>query len=79
MKAQRAVRIIGAPPSMEELERRLAGRGSEDEAALRERMRRVKYELDQAPLYDYVVVNDDLQRAKHEIQEIIRKEKEKKI
>lgn len=74
-----AVLVMVAPPSMEELERRLAGRGSEDEAALRERMRRVKYELDQAPLYDYVVVNDDLQRAKHEIQQIIRKEKEKKI
>ena len=31
------------------------------------------------PQYDYVVVNDDLQRTKREIQEIIRKEKEKQI
>ena len=46
---------------------------------MNERMRRVRYELDQAPLYDYVVVNDDLQRAKREIQDIIRKEKEKTI
>ena len=64
---------------MQELERRLAGRGSEGEDALRDRIQRVRYELDQAPLYDYVVVNDDLQRAKREIQDIIRKEKEKKI
>lgn len=74
-----AVLIMIAPPSMEELEKRLAGRGSEGEASLKERMQRVKYELEQEPLYDYVVVNDDLQRAKREIQEIIRKEKEKKI
>ena len=71
--------IMVTPPSMEELTRRLSGRGSEGEEALRERLRRVRYELDQAHLYDYVVVNDDLQRAKREIQEIIRKEKEKEI
>ncbi len=75
----RAVLIMVTPPSMEELTRRLSGRGSEGEEALRERLRRVRYELDQAHLYDYVVVNDDLQRAKREIQEIIRKEKEKEI
>ena len=74
-----AVLIMVAPPSPEELEKRLSGRGSEDEVQLSERMRRVRYELDQAPLYDYVVVNDDLQRAKREIQDIIRKEKEKTI
>ena len=74
-----AVLVMVTPPSLGELERRLSGRGSEGEEALRERMRRVRYELDQAPLYDYVVVNDDLQRTKREIQEIIRKEKEKQI
>lgn len=74
-----AVLIMIAPPSLEELEKRLAGRGSEEEASLKERMQRVKYELEQQPLYDYVVINDDLQHAKREIQEIIRKEKEKKI
>ncbi len=74
-----AVLVMVAPPSMEELGRRLAGRGSEGKEAFAERMRRVRYELDQAPLYDYTVVNDDLQRAKREIQEIIRKEKEKTI
>ena len=76
---ERTVLIMVTPPSLQELERRLSARGSEGEEALRERMRRVRYELDQAPLYDYVVVNDDLQRTKHEIQEIIRKEKEKSI
>ena len=73
----KTVLVMVTPPSLEELERRLSGRGSEGEEALKERMRRVRYELDQAPLYDYVVVNDDLQRTKREIQEIIRREKEK--
>ena len=72
-------KVKGLTASLEELEKRLSGRGSEDEVQLSERMRRVRYELDQAPLYDYVVVNDDLQRAKREIQDIIRKEKEKTI
>lgn len=71
------VLILVAPPSLEELGRRLSGRGSEADEAFAERMRRVKYELDQAPLYDHVVINDDLQRAKREIQTIIKKEKEK--
>ncbi len=74
-----AVLIMVAPPSLEELQKRLLRRGSEGEEQFRERLQRVKYELEQAPLYDYVVVNDDLQRAKREIQEIIRKEKEKEI
>lgn len=72
-----AVLVMIAPPSLEELEKRLAGRGSEGEAAQKERLQRVRYELDQANEYDYVVVNDDLQRAKREIQDIIRREKEK--
>lgn len=73
------VLIMVAPPSQEELEARLVVRGSESDEERAARLRRVKYELDQAPLYDYVVVNDDLQRTKREIQEIIRKEKEKQI
>lgn len=72
-----AVLVMIAPPSLEELEKRLAGRGSEGDAQIKDRLQRVRYELDQAHLYDYVVVNDDLQRAKREIQEIIRREKEK--
>ena len=71
--------IMVTPPSQEALEARLAGRGSESEEERAARLRRVRYELEQAPLYDYVVVNDDLQRTKNEILQIIRKEKEKTV
>ena len=74
-----AVLIMIAPPSDDALEARLVGRGSETEEERAARLQRVRYELAQAPLYDYVVVNDDLQRAKNEILQIIRKEKERQI
>ena len=64
---------------MEELEKRLSGRGSEGDEELKTRMQRVRYELDQAPLYDYVIVNDDSRETMREIREIIRREKEKTI
>lgn len=73
------VLIMVTPPSSEELEVRLVARGSESDEERAARLRRVRYELEQAPLYDYVVVNDDLERTKNEILQIIRQEKEKKI
>ena len=72
-----AVLVMIAPPSMEELENRLSGRGSESEEQKRDRLQRVRYELEQAHLYDYVLVNDDSRQTKIKIQEIIRREKEK--
>ncbi len=74
---ERAVLVMVTPPSMEELEKRLSGRGSETEEERESRLRRVRYELEQAHLYDYVLVNDDSRLTKAKIQEIIRKEKEK--
>ena len=74
-----AVLVMIAPPSMEELEKRLSGRGSESEEARCERLQRVRYELEQANLYDYVLVNEDSLRTAREIKEIICKEKEKTI
>ncbi len=73
----RTVLVMVTPPSMEELENRLAGRGSESEEQKRDRLQRVRYELGQAHLYDYVLVNDDSRQTKTKIQEIIRREKEK--
>ena len=74
-----AVLVMIAPPSMEELERRLAGRGSESAEDRAARMQRVRYELEQADRYDYVLVNEDSAKTKGLIQDIIRKEKEKNI
>ena len=73
------VLVMIAPPSMEELEKRLSGRGSESEADRRDRLRRVRYELEQAHLYDYVLVNEASVQTKTKIQDIIRSEKEKQI
>lgn len=73
----KTVLVMVTPPSMEELENRLSGRGSESEEQKRDRLQRVRYELEQAHLYDYVLVNDDSRQTKIKIQEIIRREKEK--
>ena len=58
-----AVLILLAPPSLEELKRRLRARGTEDEAELAERLAAAERELEQAPWFDHVVVNDELERA----------------
>lgn len=71
--------VMIVPPSMEELQSRLAGRGTESDEAKEERLRRVRYELEQQSLYDYVVVNDDLQTAKRRLEEIIQIEKNKRF
>lgn len=71
------VLIMIVPPDLEQLEQRLTDRGSESENERKERLRRVRYELEQQDKYDYVIVNDDLQKAKSRLQEIIRKEQNK--
>jgi guanylate kinase len=65
--------VFIAPPSLEELERRRQGRG-EDASA--ERQRIAVAEMAEAPKYDHVVVNDDLDRAVDEILRIIRAARE---
>lgn len=71
------VLVMVVPPSLEALQARLSGRGSESEEDKKERLRRVKYELEQQRFYDYVVVNDDLQEAARKLRQIIEKEKNK--
>lgn len=66
-----AVLVFIKPPSMEELERRLRGRGDTPEDQIAIRMERAKWEMEQAAWYDYVVVNDDVQRCAEEILSII--------
>ena len=60
-----------APPSLEELERRLVGRGTETEAEIKKRLSRLEYELAQQDKYDFVIVNDDLERAISELERIV--------
>ena len=74
-----ALLIMVAPPSLEELEKRLINRNTESLEKIKLRMQRIDYELEKANLYDYTVVNDNLEQAITEIEQIIIKEKNKQI
>ena len=69
-----AVLIFIAPPSLEELERRLRSRGDTSEEQIQVRQARVAWEMEQSKQYDYVVVNDVVERCAAEILEIIARE-----
>ena len=62
-----AVSIFIIPPSLEELERRLRGRGTDSDDKIRTRLERARAELEERHSYDHVVVNDDVTRAAQEI------------
>ena len=68
--------IMLAPPDKKTLVSRLNGRATEPPEALADRLARMEYELGKSPLYDYVVINDDLETAVSEIENIIKREKE---
>lgn len=55
------------PPSLSELEKRLRGRGTDDEKKIKERLTKATKELDLANQFDKVIVNDDLETAKEEV------------
>lgn len=59
--------IFLLPPSMAVLEERLRGRGTDDEAVIQRRMALSDRELAAAEIFDYAVVNDDLERAVEEV------------
>ena len=63
--------IFIMPPSVQELERRLRGRGDTPEDQIRIRMERANWEIEQNNWYDHVVVNDDVERCVDEILKII--------
>ena len=66
-----AVLVFIMPPSMEELEKRLRGRGDTPEEQIKLRMERALWEMDQRHWYDHVVVNDSAERCAEEILKII--------
>ena len=72
------VLIMVAPPDEEALFKRLAHRASESQEQLALRIERAKYELSYSNIYDYTVVNDDLNEAKKTLQQIIETEKSKR-
>ena len=66
-----ATLIFIMPPSMEELERRLRGRGDTPEDQIAIRMERAVWEMEQRTWYDHVVVNDQVETCAREILNII--------
>ncbi len=70
-KRPEAVRIYIAPPSWEELERRLTGRGTEDTEKVRSRLARGREEFAAARDFDYLVINDTVDHAVAEIRAIM--------
>ncbi|TFB23263.1 guanylate kinase [Filobacillus milosensis] len=65
------VYIFLFPPSLEELKNRIIGRGTESEDLIRNRLMEAKKEIDMMDAYDYVVVNDEIERAVRRIQSIV--------
>lgn len=55
------------PPSSEELERRLRGRGQDDDATIQKRMAAAKAEMSHYAEYDFLIVNEDFERALEEL------------
>ncbi|MCK4413764.1 MAG: guanylate kinase [Candidatus Eisenbacteria sp.] len=66
-----AVLIFLLPPSMEALEERLRGRGTESEEEITERMKNAREEMLVAPQYQYVVVNDDIKACANRLLAIV--------
>lgn len=62
----RALSIFIQPPSIEELRRRLEGRGTDAPEVIEQRIARAEFELSFAPKFDCVIVNDDLNKAQQE-------------
>ena len=66
-----ALLIFIAPPSYEDLVSRLRGRQTESEEAIEKRLAFVDFEKENSKKFDYIVVNDSIERAVSEIKEII--------
>ena len=66
-----ALQIFLAPPSIEELEKRIRGRASETEDAIQSRLARAREELQAANEFDAVVINDDLEQALLQLEKAI--------
>lgn len=62
----RALSMFIQPPSVDELRRRLEGRGTDTPEVIDDRIARAEYELSFAPKFDTVVINDDLETAQRE-------------
>ena len=75
---QDVVRVFILPPSIEELRRRLTGRGTDPADVIQARMERARAEISHWDGYDYVVVNDDVEMCYAQVCEILHAERRKR-
>ena len=68
-----ALTVFIQPPSIEELRRRLVGRGTDSMEKIEQRVSKASVELGYAPQFDAVVVNDDLQTALADAERVVRR------
>ena len=73
-----AVGVFVLPPTLEDLKHRLRGRASDDEETIERRFNKARSEIETYGFFDYIVVNDDLERAKHRMRSIIEAERAKR-
>jgi len=69
---EQTLSIFIEPPSVDELKKRLSGRGTETPESLSTRINKATYELSFKDHFDKVIVNDDLEKARKEAEEIVR-------
>lgn len=67
-----ALSLFIQPPSVEELRRRLEGRGTDTQEAIEQRLAKAEYEITFAPQFDRIIVNDDLETAKQETLQVVK-------
>lgn len=70
---EKALSIFIAPPSIDELERRLISRATDDLETIKTRVAKAKHEMSYAEEFDEIVINDDLETSKKEIERLVEK------
>jgi guanylate kinase len=70
-----SVAVFVLPPSVEELERRLRGRGTDPDEVIRRRLERAKEEMKEAPAYDHQIVNQDVGESVSRFAEVVAAER----
>lgn len=71
--SENAMSIFISPPSINELERRLIARATDDAETIKTRVAKAKYEMTFAEEFDQIVINDDLETSKKEIERLVEK------
>ena len=68
----RALSVFIQPPSVEELRNRLVGRATDAPEVIEQRLNKAEYELSFADKFDRIVINDDLEKAKVDVYNVIK-------